>query len=195
MAELTRTAEREPEPQAPNIRLYEPVTYEYGVDVSKRQRFGRVVVKGSERPWDMHRQANSKRYLSPLEPDLQDTVLQAWDVFLQWIPEKSGRHRHQGGIVIFILEGAGYTVMDGVKHPWKAGDLMLLPFKPGGIEHQHFNANKDQPVKWIAFQYWPWSEHVGCEIAQLEDCPWYIEYMKERTERLEQFAPEGRKRG
>ena len=55
----------------------------------------------------MHRQANSKRYLSPLEPELEDTATHDWEVFLQIFPERSGRHRHQGGLVIFILEGEG----------------------------------------------------------------------------------------
>ena len=66
MAPRTRTRTRSREPEPETIRLYEPATYQHSIDVSRRQRFGRVVVRGKERPWDMHRQANSKRFLSPV---------------------------------------------------------------------------------------------------------------------------------
>ena len=105
-------ADREAEPEQDNTRLYEPKVYDYAVQEMDRAANGRIVVKARDRMWDMHRQSNSKLYLSPLEPDLQDTATQDWEVFLNVFPEKSGRHRHQGGLVIFILEGKGHTIID-----------------------------------------------------------------------------------
>src|SRR5439155_811034 len=74
-----------------------------------------------------------------------------WNVFVQDIRVHSGKHRHQGGLVIYIMEGEGYSVVDGERHDWEAGDLLLLPVKKGGVEHQHFNKDDAHPAKWIAF--------------------------------------------
>jgi hypothetical protein len=179
LAEFTRTREAEPEPQPGTTRLYEPQVYEYAIGVRERQRNGRVVVRDQDRPWDMHRQANSKRFLSPLEPELQDTITQDWEVFVNSFSERSGKHRHQGGVVIFVLEGKGYTIVDGERHDWEAGDLLLLPMKPGGVEHQHFCSDPSNPVKWIAFLYWPFIYFGGMELTQLESSPQYERYMAE----------------
>ena len=180
----------EPEPEEGDTRLYEPAIYEHSFKVHDRMRNGRVVVRDGERQWDMHRQANSKRYLSPLEPDLQDTCLQSWEVFRQIFPERSGRHRHQGGLVIFILAGKGYSVYDGERHDWEAGDLLLLPMTPGGIEHQHFNTDPEQPAEWIAFIYWPFFDHGGCEIIQIESSPLYEAYIARRQNAAQAFRAE-----
>jgi hypothetical protein len=187
MAERTRPREREPEPDAERTRLYEPQDYQYAVDTQNRQRHGRIVVRGAERPWDMHRQAKSKRYLSPLEPDLRDTAMQDWNVFVQVIPERSGKHRHQGGTVIFILEGRGHTIVDGERHDWQAGDLMLLPIKPGGVEHQHFNDDPDHPARWVALLYFPYFNYSGAELTQLESSPLFDRYMADLEEKERRF--------
>ena len=51
--------------------------------------------------------------------------------FQQEIPpgSRSGRLKFQGGQVIMILEGRGYTLVDGVKHTWEAGDVLNLPLR------------------------------------------------------------------
>src|SRR5690242_9499378 len=67
------------------------------------------------------------------------SALNQWLVFQHDIHTHSGKHRHQGGLAIFVLEGEGYTEVDGVRIDWEAGDLILLPIKPDGCEHQHFN--------------------------------------------------------
>jgi hypothetical protein len=185
---IRRTAEAEP--SEGDTRLYEPKIYEHSFKVHDRMRNGRVVVRDAERQFDMHRQANSKRYLSPLEPDLADTCLQSWEVFRQVFPDRSGRHRHQGGLVIFILAGRGYSVYDGVRHDWEAGDLLLLPMTPGGIEHQHFNTDPEQPAEWIAFIYWPFFDYGGCEIIQIDSSPLYEAYIARKQQTARAFRAE-----
>lgn len=183
MTSQTREAMRDPEPHEGETRLYEPQIYEESEKTIQRMLHGRIVVRRDERPWDMHRQAKSRRYMSPLEPDLQDTCLQDWEVFLQIFPDRSGKHTHQGGLVIFILEGHGYSVYDGVRHDWEAGDLLLLPMTPGGIEHQHFNLDPDRPAQWIALVYWPFFTYAGSEIRQQETSPLYDLWMKDNGDR------------
>ena len=148
-----------------------------------RAASGRVVIKADDRMWDMHRQANSRHYLSPYEPELQDTATQWWEVFLQIVPERSGKHQHQGGLIIFILEGSGHTMMDGERYDWKAGDLVLLHMKPDGIVHQHFNHDPEKPAKWIAFAYMPFFDYGGSEFTQIENSPLYDKWMARVAER------------
>lgn len=188
MAERTRTRESEPEPEAETTRLYDPLNYEQAKKDVVRAKNGRIVVKNKERPWDLHAQAKSKRFLSPFEPELADTARLEWEVFLQTFPERSGKHRHQGGLVIFILEGKGHTVIDGVRHDWEAGDLMLLKMTPGGVEHQHFNHDPDKPAKWMAMIYWPFFDYGGSEITQMEANPIYEAWMAKAAEREAQLA-------
>ncbi len=54
---------------------------------------------------------------------------------------------HQGGRVHVVWEGRGYTMVDGVRHNWETGDVIMLPVKPEGTTHQHFNADPDRPVR------------------------------------------------
>jgi quercetin dioxygenase-like cupin family protein len=193
MAERTRMRERETESEPSDTRLYEPKAYEYALDELDRAAHGKIVIKAKDRPWDMHRQANSKRYLSVHEPELKNTASHQWEVFLQAFTERSGKHRHQGGLVIFILEGSGYSIIDGVRHDWKAGDLTMLPLVPGGTEHQHFNGDPDRPVKWIAFIYHPFKDYAGSEMTQLENSPLYDKWMARLAEREQSFAADRKK--
>ena len=96
-----------------------------------------MVVKPSEREFFLTRQG---RLMYHLNPEIhKNTPLQDWRVFSHDLKTQSGKHRHQGGLVIYVIIGKGYSVVDGERVDWQAGDLLLLPIKPGGVEHQHFN--------------------------------------------------------
>lgn len=155
-------------------RLPEPISYyehflQHWKEVRARNRTGKYVVKASERNWDRTRQGEIKYYLHPQLID--DTALQDWQVFVHNIYKHSGKHLHQGGLLIFVLEGSGYTVVNGQREEWKAGDLLLLPIKPGGVEHQHFNHDPMKPAKWLAFVYWPFHDQLASTAEQIEDAP------------------------
>ena len=94
-----------------------------------------------------------------------------WFIFVQNIKRHSGRHRHQCGLGLFVLEGKGYTVVDGVKYDWEKDDLILLPIKPDGCEHQHFNAEEGKPCFWLAFIFSPVFDAVGSDIEQRSVSP------------------------
>lgn len=57
------------------------------------------------------------------------------------IPEgsRSGKLFCQGGMVHLVLSGHGYTVVDGVRHPWEEDDAIVIPIKEDGVTYQHFN--------------------------------------------------------
>ncbi len=132
---------------------------------------GRVVIKGKEIPVEKTRQGPLRYYLH--ETLINDTALTDWRIFAQEVHTHSGKHIHQGGVAIFVLDGEGYTVVDGHKVEWKKGDLILLPLKPGGVEHQHFNRHSDKPAKWLALSYRPYRREVGQFKEHKEDSPEY----------------------
>jgi len=135
----------------------------------ERGRTGRILVRDEERPWENTRQGRIRYFL---HPDMYpDTALQEWRVFSQEIRAQSGKHRHQAGVAIYILEGQGYTVADGKRYDWEEGDLLTLPVKPGGVEHQHFNTNPDGPSRWMAFVFLPLANHVALHLKQVETAP------------------------
>jgi gentisate 1,2-dioxygenase len=61
--------------------------------------------------------------------------------------------------------------VDGERHEWEASDLLLLPLKPGGVVHQHFNKHEDRPAKWIAFIHYQIREWAASQIEQVEEHP------------------------
>lgn len=50
-------------------------------------------------------------------------------------------HRHTGAAINYYFAGSGYSVVEGVKYPWKAGDLMLSA--PGWAVHNHASLEED----------------------------------------------------
>jgi uncharacterized RmlC-like cupin family protein len=138
----------------------------------KRRIFeGKVVIRGKERGWQQAKQGLLKFYL---HDSLTDTTLSNFNVFVHDIRRHSGKHRHQGGkLVIFVLEGKGSTLIDDERVDWEAGDLILLPIKPNGVEHQHFNREPGNPCKWIAFSYRPFTDAMGSQFEQVENSPDY----------------------
>jgi uncharacterized cupin superfamily protein len=163
MAESERTRVRAREPAIEDV--YDQ-TMRYQLAIRQRTLTGKIVVKASERPLQQSRQGMLRFYLS--REVFTDTGVKDWNVFLHDVHRHSGKHRHQGGLVIFVLEGEGYTIVDGERIDWEAGDLILLPIKPGGCEHQHFNRHADRSCKWIAFNYKPLHDEVGSYLEQQE---------------------------
>lgn len=137
----------------------------------KRCYEGKVVVKRNERPLQKTRQGLVRYYLHNVL--IHDTALKDWRIFVHEIHTHSGKHNHQGGLPIFVLDGEGYTIVDGKRVEWKKGDLILLPIKPGGVDHQHFNRNPDKPARWLALSYRPFKEAMAQFIEQKEDAPGY----------------------
>jgi mannose-6-phosphate isomerase-like protein (cupin superfamily) len=164
--ERTRTRERDPGTATP----YD-IFMRSRLEFLERQQTGQVVVRREDREYFNTRQGKLLYYLNG---DIhKNTPLQDWRVFTQSLVSHSGKHRHQGGLVIYVIEGRGYSVVDGERVDWEAGDLLLLPIKKGGVEHQHFNANPGSECHWVAFSYMPFFDHNASEFTQTEVSPLY----------------------
>jgi quercetin dioxygenase-like cupin family protein len=170
MAEVERTRERERPPIQDN-----PYERNLRARAAQRERnaSGPVVVRRAEREVFMARQGRLRFFLEP--NTYPDTPLQHWRVFTHEIRTKSGKHRHQGGLVIYVLEGKGYSVVDGQRWDWEKGDLVLLPLNPNEVEHQHFNLDPQKPAVWAAFIHIPIQEYLASDLHQTENSPEFKE--------------------
>ena len=137
------------------------------------------VVKRSELPVETNRQGLMRWYLHPA---IKDTILSTLMFFEQEIPpgSRSGRLKFQGGQVMYILEGKGHTLIDGVKHPWSTGCVVNMPLKRDGIVVQHVNDDPDKPARFVATEV-NWFECTGVDrgsgFEQIEEAP---EYRRQR---------------
>lgn len=133
------------------------------------------VISEEDLPLESNRHGLMRWYL---HPSMTDTVLSTLMFFVQEIPpgSRSGKLKFQGGQVMMILEGKGHTMLDGVKHPWEAGDLVNLPLRQKGIVVQHFNDDPEKPVKFVAAEpnfFACTGVDRGSGFEQLEDAPEY----------------------
>lgn len=138
-------------------------------EAARAREQGKVIIKGKDISFQQSRQGLLKYLLH--QKDWDKVAVPFWSIFINRVKTHSGRHTHQGGLAIYVLEGKGHTVVDGVKYPWKKNDLILLPVKPGGVEHQHFNEDLDKPCEWIAFVFRPMLEAVATRMEQKEEHP------------------------
>lgn len=107
------------------------------------------VVRGDDLPQESSAQGLLRWYMHPA---IEDTILSTLMFFEQELPPKSrsGRLKFQGGQVMYIIAGTGYTTVDGVKHRWEAGDVLNLPIRRDGIIVQHVNEDPETTAKFIA---------------------------------------------
>ena len=115
----------------------------------QNQRQGAWLIKGRDLPWESNRQGKMKWFLHPA---LNNTAIRSMIVFEQEIPAggKSGAQKTPGGSVLYILEGKGYTLLDGERHDWQAEDLVNIPIRAEGVVVQHVNADQRRPVRFIS---------------------------------------------
>jgi quercetin dioxygenase-like cupin family protein len=173
MAEIERTRVREKE--APALSNYE-AALKLSRENAERNMVGRVVCKFDECPQNLTRQGRLRTYLGLT---VKDTPLQDWVVFTHEVRTASGKHRHQGGLIIYVIDGQGYSVIDGERIDWSKGDLVLLPLREKGVEHQHFNTNPEKPAVWMAFIHLPLKDYVASEMTQSEVSPEYKKAMEQ----------------
>ena len=143
---------------------------------------GIQVIRRKDLPRELNSQGIMRWYMHPA---IKDTVLSTFMFFEQEIPpgSRSGRLRFQGGQVMIILEGRGYTVLDGVKHFWEKDDVVNLPIRGPGIVVQHFNLDPKMPAKFVAVEpNWFACTTVdrGSGFEQMEDAPEYTEARRAR---------------
>lgn len=137
-------------------------------DQRHRDLEGEILIKGSMAPFEVFRQGRLAFYLGG---NRFNTPLRDRDFFRHDIRTQSGKHTHQGGLVIFVVDGDGYTTVNGEPLNWTKYDLVLLPILPEEVEHQHFNRDPNNPAIWCAFIFHGMLRETGYNITQNERSP------------------------
>lgn len=132
-----------------------------------------VCVRGADLPWEINPQGTMKWYM---HPEIDSTAHKFLIFYAQEIPPggRSGKQRCQGGVVFVVVEGAGYSLLDGERYDWKPGDLLQLPIRPEGVTFQHFNASDKEPALLIAAEpnlAATTGVDRACGFEQLEEAP------------------------
>lgn len=83
-----------------------------------------------------------------LHPDLPGRCIRSTLAYRYEIPPRSatGRQRIQGNVVSFVISGFGRTEVNGVEHPWDAGDVIAIPPLRDGSTVRHFNDSEEEAL-------------------------------------------------
>jgi quercetin dioxygenase-like cupin family protein len=110
-----------------------------------------------------------------LHPRLADRATHAHYMFELEIPpgSRSGRLHHQGGVLHLVVEGSGYTELDGKLYEWQATDLVGVPAKHRGVTFQHVNTGTGRVRMMVAYPNFDSSlgPEMGVALHVLEPCP------------------------
>lgn len=142
--------------------------YDYFTDLLEAERSERAatphVIKGSERPWEDTRNGRIKWLMHPQ----RDPGIRTYEFYVQEIPPggSSGRHRHVGEELHFIVEGSGYEVIDGVRHEWRPNDVVAVPILS---EHQTCNPSGTEKVTMLVARSNDYNHYGFGGIEHLED--------------------------
>ncbi len=100
---------------------------------------------------------SEERQCSVFIADLPSYTLSVNITFLR--PDSYDRkHRHYYETLLFILDGSGYSIIEGERVEWEAGDALHIP--PWSW-HQHFNTASDKEVRYLACTNAPLLQGVG----------------------------------
>ena len=143
----------------------------------EQKRSAMQVLKRGELPVELNPHGLMRWYLHPF---IDDTAITALIFYSQEIPpgSRSGKQKHPGELMFYVVSGRGYTLIDGVRHPWKADDVICIPTREGGVVYQHFNEDRERPAELVACelnQAQRLGVDRGSEFDELEAAPEYAE--------------------
>jgi gentisate 1,2-dioxygenase len=72
-------------------------------------------------------------------------------------------HRHNYETVIYVLSGAGKSLIGSREIRWKAGDAFYVP---AWAWHQHVNDGKTEPAFYVACENAPLLQNLGVAVRQ-----------------------------
>ncbi len=116
---------------------------------------GKVIVRQLEKHKDYA--YSEERQCSVFIADLPSYTLSV-DITLIKPDSNDRKHRHYYETLLFILDGSGYSIIEGERVEWEAGDSLHIP--PWSW-HQHFNKDSDKEVRYLACTNAPLLQGVG----------------------------------
>ncbi len=77
----------------------------------------------------------------------------------------TSNHRHAYESLIYVIEGRGYTITEGRRYDWKAGDAVYVP---PWCWHQHF-ASAEERAQYITATNLPLLQRLGQTVVREEE--------------------------
>ena len=77
----------------------------------------------------------------------------------------TNKHRHTYETVLYVLEGKGFTEIEGEKVGWQKGDAVYIP---SWAWHRHQNLSDTEPAKYIACENAPQLQNLGVALREEE---------------------------
>ncbi|MFI5268880.1 MAG: hypothetical protein ACHQ7M_16005 [Chloroflexota bacterium] len=145
-------------------------------DEQREQRSkGAWLIRGKDRDWEHNRQGKMKWFMHPA---LDDACIRSLLFFEQEIPPggKTGVQMTPGGACMYIIQGRGYTLLDGQRHDWQAEDVVQIPLRRDGVKVQHVNTDLRQAVRFVSAEVNMLDilgVDRGAALEQIEDAPDY----------------------
>ena len=96
-------------------------------------------------------------------------------------------HRHTVEAVINWMAGSGYSIIDGQRYDWEAGDFICVPMFAW---HRHINTD-DKPALHVASTTGPLSIAIGQAIYEDERYPELWVYAQESEAMMKTLIPGG----
>ncbi len=96
-------------------------------------------------------------------------------------------HRHTVEAVIHWMEGSGYSIIDGQRYDWEAGDFICVPMFAW---HRHINTG-DKPALHVASTTGPLCMGIGTAVYEDERFPEYWIYAQQGEDALRTLIPAG----
>ncbi len=96
-------------------------------------------------------------------------------------------HRHNIEAVIYILQGRGYSVIDGVRYDWEPGDFLCVPIFAW---HRHLNPS-DENMIYVAATTGPLGMALGTAIYEDDRFPENWVFGQDGDESLKTLIPGG----
>jgi quercetin dioxygenase-like cupin family protein len=70
----------------------------------------------------------------------------------------TNRHRHTYETILYVIEGRGWSEIEGVRVDWEAGDAVYVPV---WAWHRHVNASDTEPCRYVAAENAPLLQNLG----------------------------------
>lgn len=158
--------------QEPTTNYYDKLI-EWRDKNRKQKEEGLLVVKEKDLPLENNPQGLMRWYMHPA---MDHISMNSMLVFTQEIlpNSSSGKLKVQGGIVIYVWVGSGYSVLDGVRYDWNEGDVIQIPCRPDGVVVQHFCTHNEITAKLLTVEA-NFIDAIGVDrgagFEQLQDAP------------------------
>jgi quercetin dioxygenase-like cupin family protein len=73
------------------------------------------------------------------------------------------KHRHTYETILYVLEGEGFTVIEGQRVEWKAGDAVYIPV---WAWHQHTNRSSTNRCRYVACENAPLMQNLNAALRE-----------------------------